>query len=112
MLGIGILTPPTIMYWNITDKERLITAFTMADKHDLVKRFLYDILTEKEIRECEIRLKAMCLLHDLATYTQIQSITGLAPATIARLSKKVNNRKSGFVEIIEKFKKIGPAYSD
>lgn len=59
------------MYWNISDKQRLLIAFTLANNPKLLEKFLADILTEKEIRDCEIRLKALCLIHDGASHAQI-----------------------------------------
>lgn len=53
----------------------------------------------------------MCLIHDLASYQNINKVTGLSPATIARLSKIVANRESAFREIIKKFQKKGKSYS-
>ena len=100
------------MYWNITDKERLITAFTLADNHNLVEKFLADLFTEKELETCVTRLKGMCLLHDGASYKQIEKMTRLSSATIARLAKRVADRDGGFQDIIRRFKKSGRAYFD
>lgn len=101
------------MYWNLTDKERLVKSLELAaSNHMLFKDFLSDIMTEKEILTCEIRLKAMCLLYDGASYSQIRNITGFSTATIARLSKIAFNRKSSFRKIIEEFKKISKPYFD
>ena len=101
------------MYWNLTEKERLVTAFTLAasDK-ELMENFLNDLLTEKELKELIMRLHIMCLLKDCASYKKISEYTGASPSTIARLAKKVDKRKSGFQEIIRKFEKLGKAYSD
>ncbi len=100
------------MYWNMDDKERLVTALTLADSQDLMERFLEDLLTEEEIKTCIQRLRVMFLIQDGAPYKTISSMTGLAPATIARLVKKSNNIDGGFYEIREKFLKKGPAYSE
>ena len=100
------------MYWNLTDKDRLIKAFTFADNPKLMGKFLAEILSEKDIKKCEMKLNAMCMLHDLATYKSVEQFTRLSPTTVSRLSKVVNNRESGFREIIKKFKKQGPAYFD
>lgn len=100
------------MYWNLTDKQRFTTAFILANKPALIQDFLSDILTEKEIDLCSNRLKAMCLLHDGASYKEIENITGLSSATISRLSKIVNSKNSGFNKIIKRFKEFGEPYFD
>lgn len=100
------------MYWNITDKERLVIAFTLAENPEVMEKFLHDLLTENEIKTCETRLRAMCMLKDLASYRQIEKMTGLSSATIARLAKKVDAREGGFQKIIKKFKKQGKPYFD
>ncbi|MDP3962772.1 MAG: Trp family transcriptional regulator [bacterium] len=100
------------MYWNITDKERLYQAFELANNRKLLENFLSDILTEKEMEQCIKRLKAACLIHDCASYTQIHLMTKLSPSTIARLSKRFNKQDCGFSQIIKKFlsKGNGRAY--
>lgn len=99
------------MYWNITDKERLAESFKLASEDTkLFEEFLSEILTKKEIEQLMKRLKAMCLLHDIASYSQIIKTTSLSSATIARLSKIVADRESGFRKIIKKFEKSGQAY--
>jgi len=100
------------MYINVTDKDRLlmmIRTAVAANDAKLLENFLGDILTKKEIKACEQRLKAMCMLYDGQSYDLIESVTGLSSATIARLSKKVRNNQKGFMEVIEK---IGGQKSD
>ena len=103
------------MYWNLTDKERFFESIKLSsDNSELLEKFLGDLLTKQEIDQLIKRLKAMCLLKDLVSYSKIRNLTGLSPNTIARLSKLVANKESGFREIIEKFKKQGKgkSYSD
>lgn len=100
------------MYWNITDKERFLQAFELANNRKLLENFLFDLFTEKEMQQCIIRLKAACLLYDGASYEQIRLVTKLSPATIARISKRFKNKECGFSKIISKFASKGPAYLD
>ncbi len=103
------------MYWNITDKERLLQAFEIAaSNRKLLESFLNDLFTEKEIKQNEMRLKVACMLYDIASYKKIRDFSGLGPSTIARLSKKLDNQDSGFSKIIQKFlsKGKGRAYFD
>ncbi len=102
------------MYWNIDDKERLYRAFELATDRRLLVNLLYDLLTDKELEQCIIRLKTACLLNDGASYTEIAKITKLSPTVIARLSKQLQEEDSGFLQILEKFlsKGRGEAYFD
>jgi uncharacterized protein YerC len=103
------------MYWNISDKERLLEAFELAaTNRKLLESFLADLFTEKEMEQSVQRLRVICLLYDGTPYTHINKWTKLSSATIARLSKKLDNQESGFAKIIEKFlsKGKGRAYFD
>lgn len=102
------------MYWNITDQERLLRAFMMADTPDLLKNLLDDILTEKEYETLMNRLKIACLIDSRASYIEIEKLTGQSSATIAPIAKKFANKKGGFYIIIQKFRSMGggEAYFD
>jgi uncharacterized protein YerC len=100
------------MYWNLTDKDRLFEAFVLAQESKLMGKFLEDILTEHEMKECILRLKALCMLYDGATYKNVRLITGFSPATTARLAEKLKNNEGGITKVIRKFKRLGPAYRD
>jgi uncharacterized protein YerC len=105
---------PQPMYWNISDEERFYQAFELASCRRLLINLLYDLLTEKEMERCILRLKAACLLNDGASYTEIAKVTKLSPTIIARLSKQLQEEDSGFSEIIQKFlsKGGGQSYFD
>lgn len=99
------------MYWNVSDKERLLRAFELADNRNLLEKLLADLLTENERQQCETRLKAACMINDGATYKQIRSITNLSPSTIARLSKAFRGENAALPKIIKKLlSKGGVAY--
>jgi uncharacterized protein YerC len=102
------------MYWNINDEERFYQAFELATNRHLLVNLLHDLLTEKEIDQCILRLKVACLLHDGASYTEINKIVNIGPSTIARLSKQLKKKDSGLLQIIKKFliKGNGEAYFD
>jgi uncharacterized protein YerC len=99
------------MYWNLDDKERLYQAFELADSRDLLINLLQDLLTEKEIEQCVLRLKVACLIHDGASYTEIMRIAKISPATIARLSRQLQEKGSGLLQIIKKFLLAGDGQS-
>jgi len=100
------------MYWNLTDNERLVTALLLTTDPETMRKFLADLLEEKEIDVLETRLKAMFMLSDAAPYRAIQNITGLSSKTVARLAKKVWKRDGGFHKIRKLFLERGPTYSE
>ena len=100
------------MYWNLTDKERLIKAIKTANTPDLLKDFLDDLLTEKEIELLTKRLRVACLLFECVPYSQIQKFTGLNPNSITRISKKLKNKQGGFRVILRKMNPNGKSYFD
>lgn len=102
------------MYWNINDEERFYQALELATSRHLLVNLLYDLLTEKEIKQCILRLKVACLLHDGASYTEINKVVKIGPSTIARLSKQLKEKDSGLLQIIKRFlsKGRGESYFD
>lgn len=70
------------MHWKLTDNQRLLTAIMLADTPDLLQNLLIDLLTQDEFNACATRLTTMCLLHDGASYKEIQNITGMSSKTI------------------------------
>ena len=100
------------MYWNLRDNERLITALYIANTPDLLRNFLKDLLTEKEIELLSRRLRVACLLHDGAPYSEVRKITGLGYATIAQISKKLADKRGGYNSIIRQMNPHGQRYFD
>jgi uncharacterized protein YerC len=102
------------MYWKITDEERLLQAFMMADEPTLLQKLFADLLTDKEYITLVNRLKIACLLDSCASYKEIESLTGQSSATISVIAKKLANKKGGLYEIIKAFLSRGrnEAYFD
>lgn len=100
------------MYWNLTDRDRLIKALLLADNEKLMNDFLSDLLTEEEFKMLVNRLKVMCLLKDAAPYSSIRKITGFSETTISRISKKIRNWEGGFQSVIKKFTKSKRKYNE
>ncbi len=98
------------MHWDYNNKDCLIQAFKLADSEHLIKLFLADLLTKKELDLCERRLKAAALLLEGAPYSKVEWLTGLSSTTIARISKKLVGHKGGFNEILAKFNPHGRRY--
>lgn len=66
------------------------------------KRFLRDLLTEKELIEFGNRWKAARMLSQSVLYTEIEKETGLSSTTVARVSKWLNAGKGGYKLMLQK----------
>ena len=90
------------MDWNNKQKKRLIQAILALESENEAKRFLRDLMTEKEIDEFAKRLQAAELLSEKVPYSVIEEKTGLSSTTVARVSKWLNGKEGGYKTIISK----------
>ncbi len=72
------------------------------ETEDQAKRFLRDLMTEKEIKEFAKRLKAAEMLTKKISYSIIEQETGLSSTTIARVAKWLKGKEGGYRTIINK----------
>ena len=86
--------------WKSSEAKDLVTALLTIDTPELVKSFLRDLMTEKEITELSTRLKAARMLIDSAKYTDVAQTTGLSSRTIARISDWIKKGNSGYRDVI------------
>lgn len=77
------------------DGERFIEAFMIIKERKLMKLFLRDLFTEKELNQFMRRFEAAYWLSMGTPYSQIQAVTGLSPNVIARVSDKFRDKKGG-----------------
>ncbi len=82
--------------WNTKENKQLIEAVLTLKNADETKRFLRDLLTEKEIKEFANRLEAASLLSKDVQYNTIIEDTGLSSTTIARISKWLRGSLGGY----------------
>lgn len=68
--------------------NRLGRAIMIIETPNVMRDFLEDIFTEKELLLCANKLKAADLLKQLAPYYIVEQETGLSSATVAKISKK------------------------
>ena len=87
--------------WESPQAEQLITAFLSIDNPELMKAFLRDIMTEKEILELSNRLKAAQMLLTSQKYTEIAQTTGLSSRTIARIKDWIKQGNGGYKTVID-----------
>jgi|SRR3990167_1407463 len=88
------------MNWKNNDTKRLIEAFLTLENENEVRRFLRDLMTEKEISEFAKRLKAAEMLTNKIPYTVIAKETGLSSTTIARVAKWLQGKEGGYRTVI------------
>ena len=90
------------MDWKGTENRRLIQSILALRTDDETKRFLRDLMTEKEIKEFAKRLKAAEMLTEKVPYSVIEKETGLSSTTVARVAKWLNGKGGGYRTIISK----------
>ena len=88
--------------WDNKTTEELFKAVVALENLDETKRFLRDLLTEAELAEFANRWKAARMLDQKDSYITIADKTGLSSATIARISKWLNNGMGGYRLMLDK----------
>jgi TrpR-related protein YerC/YecD len=88
--------------WEKKENKQLIDAFLALRNRDETKRFLRDLMTEKEILEFSNRLEAASLLTKDVQYNAIIESTGLSSATIARITKWLRGSLGGYRLILNR----------
>ena len=88
--------------WKNTENKRLIQAILAIKSEDIAKRFLRDLMTEKEIDEFSKRFKAAEMLMGKIPYSSIEKETGLSSTTVARVAKWLRGKEGGYRIIINK----------
>ena len=96
------------MNWNNTENRRLIEAILTLKTSEEARRFLRDLMTEKEIAEFGKRLKAAEMLTTKIPYSVIEQKTGLSSTTVARVSKWLNGKEGGYKAIISRLHHHNP----
>jgi len=90
------------MNWKNPENTELVNAILALKTPDETRRFLRDLMTEKEIEEFSNRLKTAKLLLENKPYSFIEKQTGLSSTTIARVSKWLNGKEGGYKTIISR----------
>jgi len=94
--------------WKSPQTGTLASALLSIDDLKLMKAFLRDIMTEKEITELSNRLKAAEMLINSEKYTEVVQVTGLSSRTIARISDWIKQDNGGYRAVINNFKTHHP----
>lgn len=86
--------------WQQPLPAQLISALVSISDADILRKFLRDVMTEKEIIEISARLEAARLLQEGVAYTKISQQTKLSSRTVARISDWLKNGCGGYKSVL------------
>ena len=89
--------------WSEVSPE-LIKAFLSLKDETELKAFFRDIMSERDLRELQMRWDVAKKLDAGETYEQIQENSGEAMATIAKISRWLKEGTGGYKMMIERMK--------
>lgn len=93
---------------NSRNADNLIKAILELKNGKEARKFLRDLLTEKEIQEFGNRWKAAQMLWNGKPYMEIRKETGLSERTIARISKWLKRGTGGYRLILKRINSHHP----
>ena len=96
------------MDWEKKKNKKLLQAILFLRTEKEARRFLRDLMTEKEIEEFAKRLEAAEMLSTGISYLRIAEKTGLSSTTIARVGKWLKRKESGYRTIIQRLHHHSP----
>lgn len=91
-------------YLSSKGTKALYKAILALETEDECKRFLRDLLTEKEIKEFTNRWKVARMLDKKVPYEKIAKETGMSSTTIARVQKWLTKGMGGYRLILKRLK--------
>lgn len=86
--------------------KALFKAFLALETEDECKKFLRDLLTEKEMKEFGNRWLVARMLDRKVNYIEIEKETGMSSTTIARINKWLQKGMGGYKLMLEKIKSM------
>lgn len=86
--------------WQNPQTQQFAEALFAINNIDLLKNFLRDVMTEKEIIEISARLEAARMLQAGNKYTDIVAKTKLSSRTVARISDWMKNGCNGYSAVL------------
>ena len=86
--------------WKNETTQRFAEALLSIDTVEVLRDFLRDVMTEKEIIEISSRLEAARMLQAGSTYTDIVAATKLSSRTVARISEWMKNGCNGYAAVL------------
>ena len=89
--------------WAEVSPELIKVFLSLKDEAEL-KAFFRDIMSERDLRELQMRWDVAKKLDAGETYEQIQETSGEAMATIAKISRWLKEGTGGYKMMIERMK--------
>lgn len=83
----------------------LATAILSLETPEECEKFLTDLCTVREISSMAQRITVAKLLRDKKTFTEIEEVTGMSSATIARINKCLQYGADGYSLVLDKIEK-------
>lgn len=90
-------------YLTSKDTKALYKAILALETEDECKRFLRDLLTEREIKEFTNRWKVARMLDKKIPYEKIEKEVGMSSTTIARINKWLAKGMGGYRLVLKRF---------
>ena len=84
-------------------KKQFIQAFCRSKTPKETNEFLSDLLSRVELEEFTRRFLAARRLNEGRTYLEVSRETGLSSTTVARVSKCVQRKNSGYKLVLSRF---------
>ena len=92
----------TEVNWNTKENKQLVEAVLALKNADEAKRFMRDLMTEKDIKEFANRLEAARLLSKDVNFLNFAKNAGPSFTTIGRKSKWLNGSLGGYRLILSR----------
>ena len=92
------------MNWNGKENKALIQAILSLKTVGEMRRFLRDLLTEREIEEFGKRFLTAKLLTRKVPYSTIEARTGLSSTTIARVARWLHKGAGGYALVLKRLR--------
>ncbi len=81
--------------------QQFVDVLVAIDTASLMRDFLCDVMTEKEINEISGRLEAARMLDSGSTYNDVTNKTNLSSRTVARISDWMKNGRGGYNKVLK-----------
>ncbi|OHA25645.1 MAG: hypothetical protein A3C79_01280 [Candidatus Taylorbacteria bacterium RIFCSPHIGHO2_02_FULL_45_28] len=90
--------------WSELKSSDLINAFLSLKNEDELKAFFRDIMSERDLRELDMRWEVAKKLDAGVPFLQIQEETGQSPVTITKINRWLTEGCGGYKMMIERMK--------
>lgn len=100
-----MINPNTFEKFNSEDFQTFFKALLLTRNENELMKFLIDLMSVKELEILVNRFKVANMLNDGYPYTEIERLTGLSSATIAKVSDALKYGYDGYKLVLQRGKK-------